>query len=85
MEPIIIEDVPSSVTDEGMNPSFGISFSAVIPVIEDVETPGEILAKMPVETPAKIAIEMLIEMHDEITVETIVETCTKTQLTQYSK
>ena len=42
MEPIVIEDVPSSVTNEGMNPQFGNSFSSAIPIIEGVETLIEI-------------------------------------------
>ena len=41
VEPIIIEDVPSSVTDEGMNLQFGNSFSSTIPIIEYVETSDE--------------------------------------------
>ena len=73
MELIVFEDVPSSVTDEGMNSSFGNSFSEAIPIIEDTE----ILA----ETPA----EMSIEIHDETTTETLAKTRTKTQLTQSSK
>ena len=42
MEPIIIEDVPSSMTDEGMNPQFENSFSSTIPIIEDDESSIEI-------------------------------------------
>ena len=69
VKPIIIEDVPSSITDEGMNPSFGNSFSAAIPIIDDAETPTE----------------TSIEIHDETTTETLAETHTKMQLTQSSK
>ena len=49
VEPIVIEDVPSSMTDEGMNPRFENSFSLVIPIIEDSEK----------------TVETLIEIHDE--------------------
>ena len=69
MEPILIEDVPSSVTDEGMNPLFGNAFSSAIPIIED--------EKIPAET--------LIEIHDETIAETLAATRTKTKLTQYLK
>ena len=65
MEPIVIEDVPSFVIDEGMNPSFGNSFGLAIPIIEDVEIPTE----------------MSIENHDKRAVETLAETHTKIQLT----
>ena len=37
VEPILIKDVPSSMTNEGMNPPFGNSFSSAIPIIEDAE------------------------------------------------
>ena len=57
------------MTDEGMNPPFGNSFSSAIPIIKD----AEISAETPIETP--------IEIHDETSAETVVETCTKTQLT----
>ena len=73
MEPIVIEDVPSSMTDEGMNPPFGNSFSSMSPIIED--------PKIPYETPTK----MSIDIQDETTVETLAETRTKMKLTQYSK
>ena len=49
MEPVIIEDVPFSMTEEGMNQQFRNSFSSEIPIIEDVETS--------VETPAETVIE----------------------------
>ena len=69
VEPIFIEDVPSYMIDEGMNPQFGNSFNSVIPIIEYVETP----AKMP------------IEIHDKTTTETLAETHTKTQVTLSSR
>ena len=61
------------MSDEGMNPQFGNSFSLVIQIIEDVET----LAETPTETP--------IEIHDKTIVETLAKTRTKTQLTQSSR
>ena len=44
VEPLIIEDVPSSVHEEGMNPYY--LSNASIPIIEDVENP----TNMPAET-----------------------------------
>ena len=32
VEPIVIEDFPSSVNDEGMNPPFQNSFNSMIPI-----------------------------------------------------
>ena len=66
VDPIVIEDVSSSMIDEGMNPWFENSFSSAIPIIEDVET----LAKKP------------IKIHDETPAERLAETHTKTQPTQ---
>ena len=65
VEPIVLEYVPSSMTNDGMNPPFGNSFSSTIPIIEDAETPTE----------------MPIEIHNETTSETFAETCTKMKLT----
>ena len=73
MEPIVIDDVPSSMTDEGMNPQFENSFNLVIPIIEDAETPAETLAETWVET--------RIEIHDETSIETLVDTSAKSQPT----
>ena len=61
VEPIIIEDVPSSVIDKGLNPQFGNSFISVIPIIEDTETPTKTLVEILAETPAVT----LIQIHDE--------------------
>ena len=44
MEPLIIEDVPSSVREERMNPQY--LSNKVTPIIEDIEHP----TNMPVET-----------------------------------
>ena len=63
VEPIVIEDVPSSMADEGMNTPFGNSFCSVIPIIEDVETSAK--------TPDETATETPIEIHDETIVETL--------------
>ena len=73
MEPIVIEDVPSSMDDEGMNTPFGNSFCPTIPIIEDAETPAKTSDETSIETP--------IEIHDETTVETIAERHTKTKFT----
>ena len=66
---IVIEDVPSSVTDEGMIPPFGNSFGSTIPIIEDAKTLGE--------TP--------IEIHDETSVGAPAATRMKMQPPQYLK
>ena len=50
MEPIVIEGVPSSVIEEGMNQWFKNSFSTTIPIIKDVETPAETLVETLAET-----------------------------------
>ena len=50
VEPIFIEDVPSPMTDEGMNLQFENSFSSAIPIIEYVETLIEIHDKKLAET-----------------------------------
>ena len=55
LEPIVIEDVPSSVTEERMNEQFENLVGTTNPIIEDVETH--------VETP----IETLAETHIETT------------------
>ena len=65
MELIVIEDVPSHMTEEGMNQQFENSFSTTIPIIE--------VAESPFETP--------IETHDETPAETLADTHTKTQAT----
>ena len=57
MQPVVIEDVPFSMTEEGTNQQFGNSFSSEIPIIEDVETSVETPAETTIETPAKIVIE----------------------------
>ena len=43
VEPLIIEDVPSSVHEEGMNPQY--LSKAATPIIEDVEHPTNMPAK----------------------------------------
>ena len=53
MEPIVIEDVPSSVNEPRMNQQFENSVSTTIPIIEDVEA----LAKTHNETPPETLVE----------------------------
>ena len=53
MEPLVIEDVPSSVSEERMNQHY--SSHIVVPIIEDVESPTE--------TPAETKREIVIETH----------------------
>ena len=53
MEPIVIEDVSSSMTDEGMNPPFGNSLGSDIPIIEDTETLAETQIDISNETTAE--------------------------------
>ena len=43
MGPLSIEDVPSSVHEEGMNPQY--LSNAMSPIIEDVEHPTNMLAE----------------------------------------
>ena len=43
VEPLIIEDVPSSVHEEGLNPQY--LSNAVTPIIEDVEHPTNMMAE----------------------------------------
>ena len=65
VEPIVFEDGPHSMIDEGMNPWFENSFSLEIPIIEDAET----------------LVETLIEIHGETSTDTLAETHTKSQPT----
>ena len=58
VEPIVIEDVPSSMTDEGMNLQFGNSFTLAIPIIENTETSIDIHDETSIET--------LVETHIKI-------------------
>ena len=51
MEPLVIEDVPSSMSEERMNQQY--SSHTVVPIIEDVESPTE----TPVETHTETTIE----------------------------
>ena len=51
VEPLVIEDVPSSVSEERMNQQY--SSHTAVPVIEDVESP--------IETPAETHRETTIE------------------------
>ena len=53
MEPLVIEDVPSSGTETRMNHQFENPFNIEIPIIEDVE--------IPTQTPAEAQEETLIE------------------------
>ena len=49
MEPLIIEDVPSHVQEEGMNPQH---LSNMTPIIEDVEHPTDVSAETQNNTPS---------------------------------
>ena len=60
VEPVVMEDVPFSMNEDGTNQQFGNSFSSEIPIIEDVETSVETPAETTIETPA----ETVIETHD---------------------
>ena len=53
VEPLVIEDVPYSMTDVRMNQQY--RSNTTIPIIEDVESPTEI--------PAETQEETLIETH----------------------
>ena len=53
MDPLFIEDVPSSVTEERMNQKYPSNIA--IPIIEDVE--------IPIETPVETQRETFIETH----------------------
>ena len=48
MEPFIIEDVPSFVHEEGMNPQY--LSNAVTPIIEDAEHPTNMIAETQKDT-----------------------------------
>ena len=52
MEPIVIEDVPSSMNEARMNQQFENSVSTIVPIIEDAETPTETHAETRIETPS---------------------------------
>ena len=83
MEPIVIEDVPSSMIEEGMNPRFENSFSSTIPIIEDVETPTKTPTETPAETPAGTSVETPIEIKDETSTRELTDTCMKMKPTQF--
>ena len=53
VEPIVIEDVPSSMNEARMNKQFENSINTKIPIIEGIETP----TRTPVETHAETRIE----------------------------
>ena len=50
VDPIMIEDVPPSMTKAGMNEQFQNPVNTMIPIIKDFETPTETLTEIHVET-----------------------------------